>query len=411
MDLFFIDEKRNIKKTYLDLLKDLNKTTELSIYIYESNPYKIFLKLIQSMIAGVPIEILDYDFSLEEIKNLGINENDLKNKEICETEVNNYNELLDKIKKNSDKWKISLYTSGTTGKPKRVSHTLSSLTRNVKSGDRFKKNVWGFAYNPTHFAGLQVFYQAFFNKNTLIYLFDYSPKKINDIIIERKVTHISATPTFYRNLVPYIYNKIQNVRRITLGGEKFDLNLKSEIKNIFPNAKLRNIYASTEAGSLFSSSGEYFYIKESMKEKIKISEDKELLIHKSLLGESLNYSFQGVWYNTGDIVEKIDKNRIKFISRKSDLINVGGYNVNPHEIEEMILKVNGVIDVTITGRRNKITGNILQADIEKENSISEVELEKRIHSFLKNNLQKWKIPRNYNFVEKIKKTRTGKKVR
>ncbi len=45
-----------------------------------------------------------------------------------------------------------------------------------------------------------------------------------------------------------------------MGGEKYDEALENRLSEIFPNAKIRNVYASTEAGSIFSAKGDVFHI-------------------------------------------------------------------------------------------------------------------------------------------------------
>ncbi|MFN3692047.1 MAG: AMP-binding enzyme [Fervidobacterium sp.] len=86
--------------------------------------------------------------------------------------------------------------------------------------------------------------------------------------------------------------------------------------------------------------------------------------------------------------------------------------MNPNEVEEEIKKVNGVLDAYVYAKSNRLTGNIIVADvvIDKE-QYSEKEIEKEIYEKLKNNLQSWKIPRILNFVDNLSLTRTGKKVR
>jgi ribosomal protein L37AE/L43A len=90
----------------------------------------------------------------------------------------NKNELIEKLRTSAKSWKITLFTSGTTGVPKKVIHTFSSITRFVKVSSSNEKSIWGFAYNPTHMAGIQVFFQALLNGNSIIRLFGLN---INDI--------------------------------------------------------------------------------------------------------------------------------------------------------------------------------------------------------------------------------------
>ncbi|MDN5343867.1 MAG: hypothetical protein PWP28_2749 [Oceanotoga sp.] len=410
MKIFFHSEKKT--KTYEDLIKEINEQKSIKKYIKEKEPYEIIKNLIVSLIYGEKIELIDSEFTKEEIENLGLSEKKLKEKKILEKiEIKNYEQIIKEIEKNKEIWEITLYTSGTTGRPKKVKHKLKTIARSVKKSEENKKNIWGYAYNPTHFAGLQVFFQTLYNKNSIIYIFDMERKKIEETLKKYGVTHISATPTYYRTMLPYIKNEIPNMQKVTTGGEKYDQELEKQLQKIFPNAKIRNVYASTEAGSLFSSKGEIFKISDRMKDKIKINEEKELLIHKSLLGESETFELTNEWYKTGDLVEKIEEKQFKFISRKTEMINIGGYKVNPYEIEKEIKKIEGIKDVIVKARKNKITGNILVALIQIEEKIDKKEKEKEINQKLKQNLQKWKIPRIIKFVETIELTRTGKKVR
>lgn len=410
MDLFFYWGKR--EKTYHQLIEDINNQKTLEKYIKKIDAYEILRDIIVSLISGEKIILLDSDFTKEEMNNLGISLQEINQEiKLKKDKINSFEELLEQINKKKEGWEITLYTSGTTGRPKKVRHNLQSLTRGVKVSEKYKNNIWAFAYNPTHFAGLQVFFQAFYNKNPLIYVFDMDRKIIEETLNRFQVTHISATPTFYRSIIPYIKQQIPTVERLTMGGEKYDETLENILIKIFPNAEIRNVYASTEAGSLFSSKGETFKISEKMKDKIKVNEDNELLIHKSLLGEFETLKLDGEWYRTGDLVEKIDDEHFKFVSRKTEMINVGGYKVNPHEVENEIKKVEGVIDVLVKARNNRITGSILTAEVEIMEGINKKEKEKEIIKVLEKNLQNWKIPRIITFIDNIELTRTGKKVR
>lgn len=412
MEYFFIDERRNIRKTYNDLINDINLNGEFNKYIYERNVYKIFVDIISSLVIGESIELLDMDLSANELVTMGISSNDLAIKiSNRNKKVKSYEHLLKIIEENKLNWQITMYTSGTTGRPKKITHKLSTLIRTVKISNKFSDNVWAFCYNPTHFAGMQVFFQALLNMNTIIYIFDNIQRELCKTLIDNNVTNISATPTFYRTNIFNFNDAIQSVRYVTLGGERFDKNLADKLKDIFPNAKIRNIYASTEAGSIFSSDSDYFVIDKSFSEYIKIDAKGELLINEKLLGSSEELLIKDGWYHTGDIVELVDENKFKIISRNTEMINVGGYKVNPNEVEEEIKKIEGIIDVLITSRQNKLIGNVIVAEIVKSSDVDENELETIIINNLNVKLQKWKIPRIIKFVKEIDKTRTGKKVR
>jgi len=410
MGLFLYHDGQEV--TYEQLIDDINRQTTLKRYVRESNPYEILKDIVIGLVTGERIVLLDSDFTEQETKNLGLSVNEL-NEEVTlkKVKISSFEDLLAKIQENSNRSEIVLYTSGTTGRPKRVAHKLDSITRGTKISEKYNGNVWAFAYNPTHFAGLQVFFQAFYNQNPMIYIFDMDRREIESVLRRYSVTHISATPTFYRSILPYLRETLPSVEKVTMGGEKYDKNLENQLLKVFPNADVRNVYASTEAGSIFSAKGDVFSISPRIADKVKFAENGELLIHKSLLGESDTFQLDGDWYRTGDIVEKIDESHFKFVSRKTEMINIGGYKVNPHEVEDEIKRIDGVVDAIVKARNNRITGNILVAEVKVKDNIDKMEKEKEIIRVLDSKLQSWKVPRIFTFVDDLELTRTGKKVR
>ncbi len=407
MDLFYSDISKKQEITWEKLFDDLYSASEYNPYCFQSDFYSVFKHIIHSLIFERDIILLDSDFSENEIHELtGLNKINDKTIPInfCEKRaIKSKIDLINRIKEVGPNWSITLFTSGTTGQPKKIVHTFQSITRFVKISEIARANVWGFAYNPTHMAGVQVFFQALLNGNSIVRLFGISKDQILYSIEKFSITNISATPTFYRLLLPeqMVFN---SVKRVTLGGEKFDEKTAEQLKHIFPDAKFTNVYASTEAGTLFAANGNNFYIKPEMQPFVQIV-DNELIIHKSLLGKSEFYVSE--WYHTGDMVKIISDQpfQFQFVSRKNEMVNVGGYKVNPGEVEETIRKLEGVQDVRVFAKSNSVLGNILCCEVVKtSDEIDEIS----IRQFLRSKLQEFKIPRIIKFTDQILITRTGK---
>lgn len=401
MKLFFVD-KLGREHSYQGLIDAVREIRLLPQVIRVKSCFEVFSHVVCAAYHGVDVTLLDTDVSDDEILRLAIEPEQLNlTIALPELGVTDINQIIAKIRGNSI-WRLSLFTSGTTGLPKKVSHTISSLTRLVRENSRHVDDVWALAYNPTHMAGMQVFFQAFFNQNPLIDVFTLKPVDVFSRLDLYAVTHISATPTYYR-LISSSGLSSASIRRVTLGGEKYDSLLAEMILKAFPNGKLRNVYASTEAGSVLESVDDVFTITDFDKYRI---ESDELMIHQSLMGEMPVFE---EWYHTGDIVNVISEDplRFKFVSRLNEMINVGGYKVNPHEVEEALLSIPEVLFAKVYGKPNTVLGNILMADVVTTASISE----KSIRDTLSRQLQPFKIPRLISFVDKIGITRTGKQTR
>ena len=399
--MFLIDNDKSY--SYDDLLQSLNISSEYCPLYKTSDIYSYFVNLIKALAANKPLVLLDSDLNPAEID--GVDEHLVNVKEeIAKKSYKSMGEIVEDIQNSTSE--ITIFTSGTTGQPKKVLHTVATLTRSVRTGERYVGQIWAYAYNPTHMAGLQVFFQAFENLNTLVNVFNKQRSEVYELINKHNITHISATPTFYRLLLPF-EQEYKTVVRVTLGGEKSDSHLYENIKKIFPEAKINNVYASTEAGSLFAAKGDCFQIPEKIRDKFEVVDD-ELLIHKSLLGKSDSFKFEGDYYHSGDLIEWVDKESglFRFKSRKNELINVGGYKVNPGEVENILLSIEGVKQVLVYGKANSILGNVLCADIQLEDGVALTDVE--IKKALRSQLQDFKIPRRIKFVEQMSLTRTGK---
>ena len=402
--IFLLDKGKTY--SYDDLLGSLNDGTTYYPYYKTSDIYSFFVNLVKALASSKPLVLLDSDINTNEIDGLDVSKVNMA-ESIPPLSCAGMDEVLAMVQ--NSKSKITIFTSGTTGQPKEVVHSISTLTRSVRVGEKYRNQTWAYAYNPTHMAGLQVFFQAFENLNTLVNVFNQPREYVYHQIQENAITHISATPTFYRLLLPY-ERAYENVVRVTLGGEKSDQHLYDSIKKIFPNARINNVYASTEAGTLFAAKGDCFQIPELTRDKYKVV-DGELLIHKSLLGSSSSFKFTEDFYHSGDLIEWVDETAglFRFKSRKNELINVGGYKVNPNEVETAIMDIEGVKQAMVYGRANSILGNVLCAEVvlEPGSEMQELDIKKHLNALL----QDFKIPRKIKFVDEISLTRTGKKKR
>ena len=195
-----------------------------------------------------------------------------------------------------------------------------------------------------------------------------------------------------------------NVLRVSSGGEPYNEKLGNLLSKSFPNAKIKNIYASTEYGTLFASTGEYFTIKKKYDDKVRIVKN-QIEVHKSLVNLK-NIKTHEDWYRTGDIV-KFDKQKrnFKILGRDTDAINIGGFLVNLLEIESYILNIDGIRNCRVYAKKNNLIGNLLLCDVVAE---GEKLSSKHIMNELLKDLPKYKIPRFINFVNDLEKTRSGK---
>ena len=431
--------------SYDDLLARVRQVRRLGRVCRSANLAELFAHLVAAMLHGRRLLLVDPQLTERELQSLeGADDDDTG--ELPAADIANATALIAACAAGSE-FELELLTSGSTGLPKRVSHGLAGLTRALRTGPRHAHDVWGFCYNPTHIAGVQVFLQAFLNGNALVNLFPLSPAEIARQIRAQGVTHLSATPTFYRLLLGEGGTPFERVQAVTLGGEASDPALLGRLRVAFPAARIRNLYASTEHGTLLTSEGDVFTIPESLRSAVKI-EANTLRLHRSLLGEFHDATpgpesgvvkpetgklkaqgdglkaeqtqrsafsvsdvsvsaFSSDWYDTGDAVaiESELPLRFRFVGRERDWINIGGEKVNPSEIEAELLQCPGVTAARVFGRKSSVVGQLLAAEVVVRGETDE----QAIRDFLAGRLAKIKVPRFIAFVSELPMGRTGKR--
>lgn len=280
---------------------------------------------------------------------------------------------------------ICLLTSGTTGKAKENWKSLPALMEE-KRGAGSIEDVWLLTYHPSRWAGLSVILHAIKHNCKLIVPNDLSPQSILDKINE--VTHISLTPSLFRKLLIYDYEKLKSasIKQITFGGEYTTQKVLDDARTLWPNAKITHIYAMTELGDICACSDGL--------EGLPI---RKLKMHWEL--ENGNLSIDG--FITGDLW-KLENERLYFIGRDVETINIGGAKITQSVVEQHTNAVDGVHECRAYPVSSALLGQIVGLDYVGD--ITPVELKKA----LVQKLPKYAVPVKLNKVESIELTSAGK---
>lgn len=113
------------------------------------------------------------------------------------------------------------------------------------------------------------------------------------------------------------------------------------------------------------------------------------------------------WFNTGDYGHLNRKGHLFIESRRTDLILSGGENINPYEIEEALKEMDSISEAAVVGIPDKKWGQKAVAFLKLKSGASEPDND-TISLFLMEKLTRFKIPKEFIFIEEFPKTTTGK---
>ena len=307
-------------------------------------------------------------------------------------------------------------TSGTTGTPRLVAHTLASLTRTTKMFSSVPRR-WGQMYNIARFAGIQVFLQGVLGGTLLLPAPDASLPEQLAFLVANDCTALSATPTLWRKILMAPGHETLSLAQVTLGGEIADGVILSVLARSYPAARVVHIYASTEAGMGFSvRDGLPGFPTRYLNEPpsgvhLKIVDGRLFVQTRTeratYLGREEVFAGEDGFVDTGDRVE-IDGDRCLFLGRENGAINVGGNKVYPEEVEHVLLAYPGIELARVSARKSPITGELVAAEVVARPNIDPATLPAGLKAWCVERLPQWKRPAIIRVVSQLTATASGK---
>ena len=317
-----------------------------------------------------------------------------------------------------------MLTSGTTGDPKLVVHTLDTLTGAIgPRRDAEPVPHWATFYDIRRYGGLQIFLRAVTARGSLT--LRSHDESLDDFLAragDAGVTHISGTPSHWRFALMSPAARRLDPTTIRLSGEIADAAILDALSAFYPRARVSHAFASTEAGVAFE------------------VDDRQAGFPAALLGETADgvamkladgalairsnrtaLRFLGEdaaalrdadgFVDTGDMIERRGE-RCFFMGRRGGIINVGGAKVNPEEVEAVINQHPSVRMSLVKGRKNPITGAVVVADVVlKDAAAGSPALKDEIIRACERRLAPYKSPALVRFVTSLAVTSSGKLTR
>ncbi len=320
-----------------------------------------------------------------------------------------------------------LFTSGTSGAPKMVVHTLASLAGAIsRGGDDPESRVWATFYDLRRYGGLQILLRALLGGHSLVLA---GPREPTEETIERMArhgaTHVTGTPSHWRKALMDPASQALRPAYVRLSGEIADQPLLDALKKRFPAAVVAHAFASTEAGVCCEIEDGRAGLPASLIDGA--SGPVEMKIRDGTLRVRSARTASGYlgagaeqlldvdgFVDTGDMMER-NGDRYLFAGRRGGIINVGGLKAHPEEIEAVIGRHPAVRLVRVKGRGNGVTGQLVAAEVVlvevREDGCSKLtqdEIRREILAECRASLAPYKVPASLRFVADLPLTAAGK---
>ncbi|WP_079529352.1 fatty acid--CoA ligase family protein [Halobacillus hunanensis] len=333
---------------------------------------------------------------------------------------------------------VILYTSGTTGKPKGAMLTHKNLYSNAKDvadylnysqGDRVIATLPMF-----HVFCLTVALNApLMNGGTVLIVPKFSPQEVFEIASTQKATIFAGVPTMYNYLAQTGSGQTEAFKHMRIcvsGGSSMPVALLNKFEEQF-NVQISEGYGLSEASPVTAfnpldrprkpgSIGTNIVhvenkVVDELGEELPPGEVGELIVRGPNvmkgyynMPEETAVTLRDGWLYTGDMARMDDEGYLYIVDRKKDMIIVGGYNVYPREVEEVLYDHPDISEAAVIGTPDPNSGEMVISFVVSSNPALN---ESTLKEYCKGYLAKYKQPARIHFMEELPKNTTGKILR
>lgn len=332
---------------------------------------------------------------------------------------------------------IIMFSSGSTGTPKQVVRTHGQLTAEIEAARATigltSSDVIMCSVPLYHAHGFgNCFLAALMNGGTLLIQHgEFNPRAVVKLIREYGATIYPSVPFMCKTLAATPFpagSDLSTLRLVYTAGAPLDPQIYGDFRTRF-GLPLAQLYGSTETGaaainmapadSNFRSVGKplagvTIRIVDHHGAGVADGQEGEIVIDSPAMTRSYRglpqlsaetFRFDG--YHTGDLAHLDTEKNITITGRRTLMINVAGYKVDPSDVEQVIRQIPGTLEVVVLGQSDPSYGEAVKAVIVASHALTK----DQVTAHCVQNLTEYKIPKIIEFVPEIPKSPLGKVLR
>ncbi len=339
---------------------------------------------------------------------------------------------------------FQLYSSGTTGLPKGVMLSNDNLFALLPDA----QDIWGFDDSMVNLAAMPLFHiggagwalAGMYYGGTTVLVRELDPSALIDLIGQEKITHGFLVPAVFQFMLmmPNVNDgDYSSLEMLVYGASPITEEvLAASIKTF--GCKFAQAYGLTETtGAIVTlppedhdpdgpnkhrlrscgipnSNVDLRIVDPDSGEEVPTGEVGEIIVktNQNMVGywrdeEQTEASFtDDGYFRTGDAGYLDEDGYLYIHDRMKDMIVSGGENVYPAEVENALMKHEGIGDVAVIGVPDEKWGEVGKAMVVKAEDQDPTEDE--ILAFAREHLAGFKIPKSVDFIDEIPRNPTGK---
>ena len=293
---------------------------------------------------------------------------------------------------------LVIFSSGSSGAPKAILHDFAVILEKFRQVRQKKTTLTFLLFD--HIGGIDTMFNTFASGGAVVTVPDRNPETVCRAIAQHQVHTLPTSPTFLNLMLisgAWQDHDLSSLKVIAYGTEPMPESTLKRLHEALPDVSLVQTYGMSELGVLRSRSrdSESLWIKfsgDGFQTKI-VDGVLWVKAETAMLGY-LNapdlFDADG-WLNTQDAVE-VDGEYLRILGRASDLINVGGQKVYPAEVENLLLQLENVEEVSVFGKPHPMMGQVVAARFNLKQPEPLDLFKRRMNAFGRERMAKYQFP-------------------
>lgn len=332
------------------------------------------------------------------------------------------------VEVNADSLAVLLTTSGTTGAPKFVAHSIATLSADAFAHHGMVSTDAVLNCMPmVHAGGLFTFLASLRRGIPMVVLKRFDADSALDAIDAHHCSWLMTTPVSFAAMIERQRVHPRSTLSLRMCLSAGDV-CPPDVQNTFPHVfgcPLRSMWGMTEViGALAYGDRPGPFMRIPAGSGIRVVTEAGALVAPGAPGElwvrgayvSVGYwTSPGClevhphdgWLATGDMVCQTGADELRFIARKKDLIVRGGSNISPIEVEHVLKSHPMVRDAVVFGIPDAVLGERVAALLELNEDAGDAALA-NIASFCGLQLADYKVPDTLKAIPRIPRNALGK---